>query len=96
MADQRYAVSIGLGEKAEQYSEAYQTQPSYAVQWKGVLQKAHGHALVRCLCPGKGTRRLAVRHRSDKDSFHLSRYPHTGAEHALDCLYYSPDPTSRA
>ncbi len=92
MADQRYAVSIGLGEKAEQYSEAYQTQPSYAVQWKGVLQKAHGHALVRCLCPGKGTRRLAVRHRSDKDSFHLSRYPHTGAEHALDCLYYSPDP----
>lgn len=92
MADQRYPVSIGQGETAKQYSEAYQTQPGYAVQWKGILQKAHGQALVRCLCPGKGTRRLAVRHRSEHDSFHLSRYPHTGAEHALDCLYYSPDP----
>ncbi|MEZ2726746.1 DUF1173 family protein [Pseudomonas putida] len=92
MADQRYAVSIGFGENVNQYSEAYQTQPGYALQWKGVLQKAHRVGLVRCLCPGKGTRRLAVRHRSDSDSFHLSRYPHTGAEHALDCLYYSPDP----
>jgi len=80
MADHRYALSIGRGENVKEYFEAFQTQPGFAIYWKGVLQKAHGQGLVRCLCPGKGTRRLAVRHRSEQNSFHLSRYPHTGAE----------------
>lgn len=92
MSENRYPVSIGVGENVKQYTEAFQTQQEYAHQWKSVLQKAHGTGFVRCLCPGTGTRRLAVRHRSDNDSFHLSRYPHSGAEHSLDCQYYSPDP----
>ena len=92
MSDQRYAVTIVHGDSVKQYSEQFQTQASYAAPWKAVLQKAHKQATVSCQCPGTGCRLLAVRHMSDNDSFHLSRYPRTGAEHALDCVYYSPDP----
>ncbi len=96
MSDQRYAVSVAHGDSVKHYSEQFQTQASYAAPWKAVLQKAHKQATVSCQCPGTGCRLLAVRHMSDSDSFHLSRYPRTGAEHALDCVYYSPDPDKSA
>lgn len=92
MSDQRYAVAIVHGDSVKQYSEQFQTQASYAAPWKAVLQKAHKQATVSCQCPGSGCRLLAIRHMSDSDSFHLSRYPRTGSEHAFDCIYYSPDP----
>ena len=92
MSDKCYPVSIGEGAKVERYSEAYQTARQNAAKWKAVLQKAHGKDLVRCLCPGSGDRLLAVRYRSEKDSYHLSRYPRTGAEHAVNCQYYAEAP----
>lgn len=82
MGDICYPVSIGEGANAKRYDKAFQTNAATAGRWKSLLRAAHGKGLVRCLCPGTGERRLAVRYRSKKDSYHLSRYPKKGSEHA--------------
>lgn len=92
MSEKRYPVSITVGESTQQYSESFQTEQGYSKQWKAVLQKAHKNGAATCLCPGSNKRRLSVRYRSKQDAYHLSRFPYTGAEHSLDCLYYSPAP----
>lgn len=92
MADQKYPVRITLEGSEKTYSVEFQSTNDFATRWKSVLQKAHKRAVVICLCSGSGERRLAVRHLSSNDTFHLSRYPHSGEEHGLDCVYYSPNP----
>lgn len=91
MGDKRYAVSISFGATSTTYTDGYQTLADHALKWKGVLEKAHSKAVINCLCDGNGDKRLAVRHMSESDSFHLSRFPHTGSQHALNCLYYCAD-----
>lgn len=91
MSEKQYPVRIKLMASEKDYSVEFQTSPDRAKLWKGVLQAAHSKAVVTCLCDGPGDRRLAIRHLSDNDSFHLSRYPRTGPEHALTCLFFSPD-----
>jgi hypothetical protein len=90
--DQFAAVGCPLEGSEKTYSVEFQSKDSFATQWKSVLQKAHKRAVVICLCSASGERRLAVRHLSSNDTFHLSRYPHSGEEHGLDCVYYSPNP----
>ncbi len=77
MSDQRYTVCIAHGPSIKTYSEQFQTQASYAPQWKAVLKKAHKQATVSCQCPGTGCRLLAVRHMSDSDSFIHAPAPNT-------------------
>lgn len=43
------------------------------------------------MCAGSGNRRLAIRYLSGGDKFTLSKYPHTGPEHSLRCVFYSQD-----
>ncbi|HEV2679760.1 MAG TPA: DUF1173 family protein, partial [Rhodanobacter sp.] len=85
--DQHYSVRIG--EKT--YSKTFQTQGDYATSWKSVLQNAHG-TTVFCLCPGRETRKLAVKHRDKTDEYHLARFANTGHEHFHDCHFYAPAP----
>lgn len=92
MGDICYPVSIGEGANAKRYDKAFQTNAATAGRRKSLLRAAHGKGLVRCLCPGTGERRLAVRYRSKKDSYHLSRYPKKGSEHAVSCQYHSQAP----
>lgn len=89
-----YAVEISLGNHVKQYSPQFQQEEQYAFSWKRVLMMAHGKAIVRCLCPGSGERRLAVHCRQNADSFHLARFPDTGTEHNEDCRYFSADPNA--
>jgi len=91
MGEKMYPVQIKRIDSEKVYSVDFQTAAKYATQWKEVLQKAHSRSVVACLCDGSGDRRLAIRHLSASDRFTLSKYPHTGQEHALTCLFYSPD-----
>ena len=91
MNDKLYAVRIAFTDSEKEYSPEFQTSPGQAQFWKGVLQKAHSRSVVTCLCGGPGDRRLAIRYLSSSDKFTLSKYPHTGPEHALSCAFYSPD-----
>ncbi|MDF4211134.1 DUF1173 family protein [Pseudomonas protegens] len=91
MSEKQYPVRITLMTSEKDYSVEFQTSPDRAKLWKDVLQSAHSKAVVTCLCDGPGDRRLAIRHLSSNDTFHLSRYPRTGPEHALMCLFFSPD-----
>lgn len=75
---------------AKTYSADFQNPSSPA--WKSVLKHAYGGTgQVQCCCPGRGERRLAVKHYDGSDSFGLARYPETGEEHALDCRFYAPN-----
>jgi len=84
-----YPVEIRLGSECTQYSAAFQTQREYAAAWYSVLRKAHGKAIVRCLCPGKGAKRISIHYISDADTFYLARFPETRHEHSEDCIYHS-------
>lgn len=92
MSDTRYPVRIAYSKSEQTYTAEEQTKSEFSVAWKDALKKAHRKAQVHCLCPGRKERRLAVRHLSDSDSFHLSRYPRKGANHCFDCIYHSQDP----
>ena len=91
MNDKLYSVRITFTDSAKEYSPQFQTSAEQAEFWKSVLQKAHSRSIVTCLCGGPGDRRLAIRYLSGSDKFTLSKYPHTGPEHALTCGFYSPD-----
>lgn len=91
MSDKHFPVRIKYTDKSTDYSTEFQTSGEHARAWKSVLQKAHSRAIVECLCGGPGDCRLAIRYLSASDKYHLSKYPHTGPEHALTCLFYSPD-----
>lgn len=87
-----YPVEIGLGGQTRQYSVEFQSDPQYAFGWKKVLTMAHAKAVVRCLCPGAGEKRLSIHSRSNSDNFHLARFPYSGPDHSEDCIYYGTDP----
>lgn len=75
----------------EKYKKEHQTEVRFQSLWKGVLQRAHG-TRVTCLCPGKGSRQLAVKHLAGADSYHLARFANTGPEHANDCRFHAHAP----
>lgn len=89
MSEKRYSVRVVYDGSNKTYSPEFQTEPGFAVSWQNVLAKAHGKAAVTCLCKGNGARSLAVK--SFTKGFHLARFSNSGAEHALDCHYYSAD-----
>ncbi|CAM5558929.1 DUF1173 family protein [Eoetvoesiella caeni] len=93
MSEKRYDVRVIHTEKSQDYTGDFQVQEKFAIGWKAVLQKAYKTAEIRCLCFGKGEKRLSVSHLSSANSYYLSRFPHTGPEHANDCIYYAPDAT---
>lgn len=86
-----YSVSVRSGQQAKTYSEPFQTKIDYAKGWRSVLQQAHDHGEVRCLCPGHGDKRLSVRHFAVHDSYFLARYPNSGEEHSRDCRFFALD-----
>ena len=87
MLNRRYPVLVS----GKRFSPEFQTDPDFAKGWKSVLEKAYGDHAV-CLCPGKGSRKLAIKRRDESDDFHLARFAGTGCQHANDCRYYSPAP----
>lgn len=87
-----YPVIVTYGEQSVRYSTEFQTEGEFGQKWKRVLESAHGKASVTCTCPGKGKKRLAIRHYPDGDTFGLARFPLSGAEHAKECRFYSPNP----
>ncbi len=94
---QTYPVSIQYdNEPPKSYSPDFQTREQFAAGWKATLTKARaagaGNVVVKCSCPGKGDKQLAIRC-YESDYYFLARYPLTGAQHANDCRYYAPDPS---
>lgn len=87
-----YPVTINNGVKQTRYSAEFQTEKEFSVQWKKVLQDAHGKFDVRCCCLGRGDKELAVRYYEDSDSYGLARFPLTGEEHGNECRFYAPNP----
>lgn len=94
MGDKRYGVRVIYNGSDKNYSPEFQTETKFRVNWQNTLSKAHGKASVTCLCKGNGNRNLAVK--SLNNNFHLARFQKSGAEHALDCHYYSADYQSGA
>ncbi|MFJ4144111.1 DUF1173 family protein [Pseudomonas sp. NPDC089734] len=89
MAD-RHSIRVEKSTGARDYSVEFQTEDKYADKWKNVLRSAHLNKLpVSCQCAGLGPRRFAVRYMSGSDSYHLARFPDSGEEHALNCVYQS-------
>lgn len=90
---ERYPVQIQKASGAQDYSAGFQTDSQYVKQWQSALRTAHQSKLpVSCGCNGTGPRRFAVRYMSGSDTYHLARYANSSEQHALDCLYYAPDP----
>lgn len=87
-----YPVTINNGTKTTGYSVEFQSDGDFAAKWKHVLHAAHGKADVRCGCPGRGGKQLAVRYYEESDSFGLARFPLTGEEHTNECRFYAPNP----
>lgn len=93
MGSKGYSVTVDYGNgQSKSYSAAFQTEERFADGWASALKTAYtSGAKVSCSCSVPGTGRLAVRHRSVKSTYYLARYPKTGAQHQLDCQYYSQD-----
>jgi len=87
MSERRYPVHLA----GKHYTPEFQTDPARAKLWKRVLERNYGQH-GRCLCPGKGERKLAIKRREDSDTLHLARFAGTGPEHANECRYYAPAP----
>lgn len=75
----------------ETYSFKFQSDKEYQESWKRVLARNYGANAV-CLCPGRGERKLAIKHRESSDTWYLARFSNTGDEHAKECRFYSPAP----
>ncbi|MDQ7915822.1 DUF1173 family protein [Pseudomonas sp. 102515] len=93
MSSKGYSVTVDYGKgQSKSYSAAFQTEERFANSWASVLKTAHtSGAKVFCSCSAPGTGRLAVRHRSVTSTYYIARYPNTGAQHQLNCQYYSQD-----
>lgn len=89
-----FPVEISLEGQTKTYSPAFQSEEQYVFSWKKVLLMGHGKAIVRCLCPGSGEKRLSIHSRSNSDRFHLARFPDTGPDHSEDCVFYGVDPNA--
>lgn len=86
-----YPVSIQhKGGTPTRYTPEFQSEQQYAAGWKATLTHAPKTSTVTCCCPGRGEKRLSIRH-YDSDTLGLARYPMTGPEHANDCRFYFPD-----
>lgn len=86
------SIDFGNGEN-KRYSPEFQEGSEYASSFKSVLKRAHALGDVRCKCHGRGDKFLAVRYMEESDHFFLARYPETGHQHAMDCKYYSENPS---
>lgn len=82
-------VVITVNGQAKRYSPEFQTAPEYERSWQKVLKDAYGHADVRCLCRGRGAKRLAVKYYEFGDAYALAKFSLSGPEHAPECQYYS-------
>lgn len=79
--------------KDKHYSKDFQKKPEYANGWKSVLKQYYGTKTpVTCECYGKGGKRLAIKYYSVTDTYGLSKYANSGAQHDNACQYYAPDP----
>jgi hypothetical protein len=87
-----HQIEIRLGDVTRHYSPEFQTNQEHSAAWKRTLLMAHGKGVVRCCCLGPGDKRLSIHSRANSDRFHLARFPHTGVEHAEDCIFYGVDP----
>ena len=69
-------------------SKNYQTLPAKAEDWQRLLKSAHGKQ-AKCLCAGRGSKLLNIRHLKGRDHFFLARFAKTGPEHAFNCRFFS-------
>jgi len=90
MLNRKYYVQIG----DKRYSSDFQTGNDSKSKWQGVLERAYGKTDASCCCPGRGPRKLAIKHRASSGEYHLARFAGTGAEHANECRFYAPAPES--
>lgn len=88
MLNSHHPVQIG----AKRYSREFQIESDFHKKWQSVLEAAHGTAEATCCCPGRGSRRLAIKRRESSGEYHLARFAGTGAEHSNECRFYAPSP----
>lgn len=69
-------------------SKNYQTLSAKAEDWQRLLKSAHGMQ-AKCLCAGRGSKLLNIRHLKGNDHYFLARFAKTGPEHAFNCRFFS-------
>lgn len=87
--DEVFGVLIEWVDGTKQYSAGFQTKEEYDKGWQSALKKAYQSAVVRCVCDGKGERRLAIKSSSTSGRFSLAKFPLTGHNHARACRFYA-------
>lgn len=75
--------------RTTRYSAKFQTEAGFAKGWQSVLGNAYQRTHAMCLCPGRGERKLSIKHR-EPGGYHLARFRDSGHEHAVACRFYGP------
>lgn len=88
MLNHRYALTLNGKTYTKDFQEG---KESFEGKWQPVLEAAHGKHHAVCRCPGRGERKLMIKHRERSD-YYLARYAHSGPEHANDCRFYAAAP----
>lgn len=68
----------------------YPPQAQQSQSWQKVLFNAYKKAHAFCLCKKGQQLPLAIKLRSDTNTYYLSAYPDSGNRHHPDCFFYSP------